>query len=204
MSIQYDFYQNPPQKGSNEQPKLHARVKPKGTMTTAEIVELINQFTSFSTADAKGVLEAFLNMLKMALHSGKVVQIDGLGLFSLTLDCPSLDTPTERRAESIRVKSVSFRPAPELVNDFKAADLERARLKYHSHSCTPEEIDRRLTLYFKDHHCITRKQFCRLCGVTFATSIRRINDLIAADKLRKADYGVGVYEQATRDRCDSK
>ncbi len=193
MGLQYDYYQNPPQKGSDEQPKLHARMKPTGTMQTSDVVELIQQFTSLSTADAKGALDAYINVMKMGLRNGKMVQIDGLGLFSLTLDCPPLEKADERRAESIRIRSVAFRPAAELVDSFKGLHPERVREKSHSRKRSPQEIDRLLASHFKDNPCITRKEFCQLCGVTFSTSMRRINSLIADGRLRKAAYGVGVY-----------
>ncbi len=193
MGIQYDFYQNPVPKNSNKKPKLHARMKPSGTMNTSQVIELIHEFNSLSTADAKAALEAYTHVMKMALLNGQMVQLDGLGLFSLTLDCPPVDTPDERRAESIHVKSVTFRPAADFLDDFKTADLVRVREKNHSLTHSPEEIARRLEAYFKEHDCITRKEFCQLCGVTFGTAIRRINSLIADGKLRKAVHGVGVY-----------
>ncbi len=200
MGIQYDFYQNPVPKNSNRKPKLHARVKPTGTMKTSEVIELIHQFNSLSTADAKAALEAYTTVMKMALLGGQMVQIDGLGLFSLTLDCPPVDTPDERRAESIRVKSVTFRPDPDFLAAFKSPHLERVREKNHSLKRSPADIDRLLERYFKDHSCITRKEFCKLCGVTFGTSMRRINQLIANGKLRKAKYGVGVYMRPEAER----
>lgn len=194
MSIQYDFYQNPPKKGSKRAPKLHARVKPISTMTTNQLAKFINDTTTISTADFKGAFEAAINTMTMALTFGQNVHIEGLGLFYLTATCEQVETPNERRAESVRIKTVHFRPDASLVKRFKAVHLERVREKNHSLDYSEIEIDHLLTGHFMDNDYIKRKQFCRLCGLTLSTGMRRLRQLIADGKLRHSSLSKSLYE----------
>ena len=60
------------------------------------------------------------------LREGKRVHIDGLGYLQVTLQCPAVQSTHEIRAESIRFKSVAFRPEVELKDSLKTMTLERA------------------------------------------------------------------------------
>ena len=42
MSAEYDFYKNPIPKGSNRKPRLHARIVPRGVITTEMLSEEIH------------------------------------------------------------------------------------------------------------------------------------------------------------------
>lgn len=188
MGIQYDFYQTPSPKGSDRKPSLHARVKPVDTTTTAEVYELINQFTSLSTADMKAAIDALANILEMKLTSGNRVHIDGLGTFGATLTCPPVDTPNEIRAESVRVKSVVFRPEKAFVQRIRRAGLERVREKNHSRNHTDGEVEAKLSAWFATQPTLSFRQFCTLCGFTRSTGQRRLKPLLDAGRLRRTGH----------------
>lgn len=195
MSLQYDFYANPSPEGSNQQPKLHARVRTTGTTSTQRLAELIKETTALSTSDVKGMLDALVESITFELSHGNRVHLEGIGYFSLTLSCPPVRSPKEIRAESIKVKNIAFRPEVEWKERFRGVQLERTRLKNHSLKYSDIEIDGLLTGHFLDHPYITTRQFCHLCGYTQTTGGRKIKRLVEAGKLRCTGYANTVmYE----------
>ncbi len=195
MSLQYDFYANPAPVGSGKKPKLHARVKTTGTTTTQKLADLIKVSTSLSSADVKAALDALAEAVAFELRSGRRVHLEGMGYFSLSLSCPPIDSPKEIRAESVKVRNIVFRPDVEWKDQVKGARLEKARDKNHSLQYSDIEIDGLLTGHFLDHPFITTKEFCRLCGFTRTTGIRRLKDILDAHKLHRVSYGnATMYE----------
>lgn len=195
MSLEYDFYANPPSWGSDRKPKLHARVKTRGTTTTQKLAELIEHTTSLSTADIKAALDALAGAVAFELTAGRRVHLHGLGYFGLSLSCPPIDSPKEIRAESVKFKNIVFRPDVEWKEQFRGVELEKARDKNHSLQYSEIEVDGLLTAHFLDNPYITASEFRRICGFTPTTGSRRIKQLIEDGKLRRVTYGnATMYE----------
>lgn len=185
MAVNYDFYQNPIPPGSKRKPRLHARVVSKKTVTTKEMASEIQDGTTMSEADVIGVITALNKTLLHHLRNGEKVHIEGLGYLELTLSCPPVRYPNQIRAESIKLKSIAFRPDRELKDNLRTLTFVRAKDKRHSRTLTPEEIDQRLTRYFATRESITREGFEKLCGLIRSTAWRRIRDLVKEGKLKK-------------------
>jgi hypothetical protein len=129
------------------------------------------------------------------LASGRRIHLDGLGYFQLTLTSPPIDSPKEIRAESVHVRSVAFRAEKSFKKRFRSILLKRSKEKKHSRYYSAIEIDGLLTGYFLDHAHITCRAFCSLCGFTESTGRRRLQQLVAEGKLRKAGYhNLPLYE----------
>lgn len=197
MSVNYDFYQNPIPPNSNRKPRLHARVVSKKTVSTKELASEIQDCTTMSEADVIGVLTALNKALVRHLHNGDKVHIEGLGYLELTLSCPSVRYPNQIRAESVKLKSVAFRPDQELKYNLRALTLVRVKQKQHSRNLTPEQIDQRLTRYFATHESLTRETFQRICGLMRSTACRRLKELHQQGKLKKeGPYRYPSYKPA--------
>lgn len=194
--LDYDFYENPPRKGWYGRKRLHARVVTQGTTGTDELAECIHDCSSLSTGDAKAALVAFTEVIIRELSYGRRIHLEGLGYFQLTLDCPVIYDRKEIRAESVRVKSVAFRPEVHIKKHFKAVQLKRVSEKAHSKRRTAEEIEELLTRYFQKNTYITSAEFCRLCGLTKSTAYRWLKKLLADGKLLKTGHaGAPLYRQ---------
>lgn len=186
MAVYYDFYANPIPPHSNRNPRLHARVVSRGTVSTKELASMIHDSTTLSEADVKGTLAALTHALTRCLHQGYKVQIEGLGNFELTLSCPPVRYPDQIRAESVRFKSVVFRPENEWKEELQSITLERAKEKRHSKTLSTAEVDQRLTQFFASHDTLTRERFASLCGFIRCTACRRLQRLVEEGKLLKA------------------
>ena len=185
MAAKYDFYKTPVSKDSMKRPRFHARIVSSGTIDTDDLAKRIHGRCTVTPADVAAVLISLSEVTAEYLREGKRVHIDGLGYLQVTLQCPAVQSTHEIRAESIRFKSVAFRPEVELKDSLKTMTLERAKYKSHSRQLGPERIDQLLASYFAEHEYMTRVAFQRLCGLTSSTAVcinssRRVNCVISA------------------------
>jgi predicted histone-like DNA-binding protein len=195
MAAFYDFYKNPPSAKRKE--SLHARVITSGTIDTNYLAKEIQEQSTLSTADVKGVLTALGEVAARHFKNGERIHIEGFGFFQITLSCPAVKTPKEIRAESVRFKSIAFRPESALLKLLKFIRFERVSEKRHSKDHSEDEIDNRLTRYFSQHPTLARGDFQQLSGYTRTTAIRRLKQLLAEGKLQKAGlHHFPVYEPA--------
>ncbi len=184
MTVQYDFYKNPSPKDSKKRVRYHARVVPYGTVDTKELAQRIHSRCTVTPADVKAVLSSLSDVVIEELKDGNRIHIEGLGYLQITLECPPVQSPKEIRAESIRFKSVAFRPEAELKKRLRVSRFERVPRKNHSSGLMAgERLDALLAGYFAKHGHITRIGFQTLCGFTRTTANRRLKELREAGKI---------------------
>lgn len=184
MTAQYDFYKNPSPKDSKRRVRYHARVVPYGTVNTETLARQIHSRCTVTPADVKAVLISLSDVVIDELKDGNRVHIEGLGYLQITLECPPIQSPKEIRAESIRFKSVAFRPEAELRKRLRVTRFERVSRKNHSSGLVAgERLDALLAGYFATHSHITRIGFQNLCGFTRTTANRRLKELREAGKI---------------------
>ena len=170
MAVQYDFYKNPSPKENEGQTCYHARVVPYGTTDTVALAERIHSRCTVTPADVKAVLTSLSDVVIDELKAGNRVHIDGLGYLQITLECPTVQSPKEVRAESIRFKSIAFRPEAELKKRLCTTKFER--------------ISAMLASFFATHTYMSRSDFQSLCGYTRPTANRRLKELRESGKLQ--------------------
>jgi len=193
MAAFYDFYPNPPFEKAKG--RLHARAITSGTIGTNELAEEIQSRSTISTADVVAVLSSLKDVAIDHFKDGHRIHIDGFGYFQITLSCPPVQTENEIRAESIRFKSVVFRPEKELTNKLKHIPFERVARKNHSLKHTEDKMEEKLARYFSVKPFISRIDFQRLFGYTKSTANRHLKKLANEGKLRKSGlHRFPVYE----------
>lgn len=184
MAIQYEFYRNPNPEGSNKT-RYHARVVPCGCVSTGQLAKEIHQECTLTVADIKAVLITLGDKLAKHLSEGHKVHIEGLGYFQVNLHCKEeVRTPHAIRSENVEFKSVSYRADADLKNHLKQQKIYRSRSKPHSIPLTEQEIDQKLTEYFKTHETLTRRTFQILYGQVRATAYRILKKMVESGKLR--------------------
>ena len=184
MSIEYDFYRNPNSQGSNKK-RYHARVVSSNRISTDELAEEIQKECSLTITDVKAVLIALGDKLAKHLGDGSKVHLEGIGYFQVNLQCKEeVCTTRSVRSENVEFKSVSYRADNELKKHLKKQKIQRSQTKIHSVEMTEEEIDRKLTDYFKTHDALTRSQFEVLCTQVKSTAHRILQKLVKDGKLK--------------------
>ena len=184
MSIEYDFYRNPNSQGTNKK-RYHARVVSSDRITTDELAEEIQNECSLTVTDVKAVLIALGDKLAKHLGDGSKVHLDGIGYFQVNLQCKEeVCTTRSVRSENVEFKSVSYRADNELKKHLKKQKIQRSQTKIHSVEMTEEEIDQKLTDYFKTNDTLTRSQFEVLCTQVKSTAHRILQKLVKDGKLK--------------------
>ena len=184
MSIEYDFYRNPNSQGTNKK-RYHARVVSSDRITTDELAEEIQNECSLTITDVKAVLIALGDKLAKHLGDGSKVHLEGIGYFQVNLQCKEeVCTTRSIRSENVEFKSVSYRADNELKKHLKKQKIQRSQTKIHSVEMTEEEIDQKLTDYFKTNDTLTRSQFEVLCTQVKSTAHRILQKLVKDGKLK--------------------
>ena len=81
------------------------------------LAEQIAGSSTFSYGEVKGLVENLTILIAEALEGGNTVTIDGLGTFSVTA----------RRAESIKLKGIGFKPSPKLKERLRSIEFTRMK-----------------------------------------------------------------------------
>lgn len=183
MPVNYDFYKNPKLADKDEKTHLHARVVPKGTVSSDELAEEIHDRSTLSTADITATLVALADTTAEKLRDSQRVYIKGIGYLQMTLQCPPVESESEIRAESVRFKSVAFRPDAQLKERLSTTHFVRQADKSHSKNYSTEEIDRLVARHFQQNETLTRNQFEALCGLTYSTAVRHLKRLREEGKI---------------------
>ena len=184
MPIEYDFYRNPNSQGTNKK-RYHARVVSSNRISTNELAEEIQNECSLTIADVKAVLIALGDKLAKHLGDGSKVHLEGIGYFQVNLQCKEeVRTPRSVRSENVEFKSVSYRADNELKKHLRNQKIQRSQTKIHSVEMTEEEVDQKLTEYFKTHETLTRSQFEVLCTQVKSTAHRILQKLVKNGKLK--------------------
>lgn len=184
MSIEYDFYRNPNSQGTDKK-RYHARVVSSDRITTDELAEEIQKECSLTITDVKAVLIALGDKLAKHLGDGSKVHLEGIGYFQVNLQCKEeVCTTRSVRSDNVEFKSVSYRADNELKKHLKKQKIQRSQTKIHSVEMTEEEIDQKLTDYFKTNDTLTRSQFEVLCTQVKSTAHRILQKLVKDGKLK--------------------
>ncbi len=191
MAIEYDYFKNPPQEGSDE-PLLHPRPVIKKTIDFDYLAKRISADTSFTGGDLAGVLKSLSDAIIDGLSDGCNVYLEGIGTFSVTLESRYVKDKSEIRSASIKVKGVSFRADKKLKNGMKKADIQRVR-QVHKRKTYPEvERYERILWYISRYECINLTNVMRLNQCTYAKAKNDISYLL--NKLEIKESGMGRYK----------
>lgn len=183
MKAPYDFFPTPQPKDSDTPPAYHARVVLRGTVTTRDIARRVAQRCTIKEADLIGALSEVARILQQDMAQGYSVHLDEIGSFRIRAASPSVRTTCEIRAESIRVRGVVFTPEKRLLRTLKSTQFEKAPYSNRSANISEEEINLRLTNYFHEHEYITTAEMRRLCGLSYATALRRLQARVQSGQL---------------------
>lgn len=192
--VKYSIHETPnPQKDGKK--RYHARVVSDQAVKTEQLALTISEMSSFSSADVKGMLEAFSQVLKMFLAQGSSVELEGIGLFNISISCPTdIEDPSKINASKLRFKKVNFKGSVSLNNELKALKFERA--ENDKNKKTTEEADRlkKILNYVKDKDCIQSSDGMKLNNCTRYIALKDLNSLVKSGKLiRHGNKASSIY-----------
>lgn len=124
--VKYSIHETPnPRKDGKR--KFHVRPINQQSIKTEQLADTISEMSSFSSADVKGMLEAFSQVMKMYLAQGSTVELEGIGLFNISIACPNdIDDPSKINASRIRFKKINFKSSASLNNELRTMKFEHS------------------------------------------------------------------------------
>ena len=190
MSILFDFYEAPPKEGEGKL-RVYARPVLTSTVTTEKVAAIIQERCSLTEGDVIATLNALGSVLGEKLRDGHRVHLDGIGYFSVSLECLDIETRKDMRADKVRIKSVKFRADKELKGQVMQTKAQRSKFRSHSARLTDEEVDRRLAEHFKENNVMTRRDFQNICQVKKGVAFKHIARLLEEGKIKN----IGIMRQ---------
>lgn len=179
MSVKYDFYESPVSPDRPRAKSYHARVVGGYTVETKQILDHIQQHGGLSRSAIVYAMSELGTYMAEQLSNGNRVHLDGIGYFSISLDCPRATTPSARHAQSISLKSVNFKPEKELLRNIKKSiSFVRTPYKTKSQLLSMDNVKTAIEVHFRTHDHITRRNLEELCGLTRTTAIARLKALV--------------------------
>lgn len=192
MSAYYDLYQTPnPSSENRDDVRLHARILPRGAISTDKFRELVAKATGFSPAILDGTLQAVTDELHSWLSEGWTVEVGELGYFSVSLKCdrPVTDKK-EIRSPSVHFQNVNLRLGSKFRSRFDTMELERKASPYVSRSSmSEEERKEKLLRHLDKYGCITRTDYESATGLVKHRAMTDLNRYLEEGVIRK--YGSG-------------
>ena len=184
--IKFDFYKNPNIKSENSKSEYHIRICDRQTIGTKGIVENIHMKSTLTSVDINAVIIAFQDEIANQLGQGKIVRLEGLCSFDISLKPKNGICTGEENSKEIELKSVNINPEKEFMERVQKCINETGMEKVtgkHSVTITDEKVDSLLTEYFKKEKTVTRPKLQELCSMTRYMAMQQIKRLTDSGKL---------------------
>ena len=188
-TIEYDFYENPGKSSEFQKSKYHVRICNRQTVDTDNIVKAISKQCTLTPADIHAVIVAFQDEIAFQLQQGKIVHLDGLCQFDISLKSRLDESNGKENGPDIVLKSVNINPDKKLTERVRQNLCHRVKSRgKHSDSISEIEIIGVLTEHFKKKSTITRAEFQNQCSITKYMACIHINRLLSEGKLKNIGY----------------
>lgn len=202
MSANYSLFRNPkPGKKGEADETLHARLVNQRIIRTAELAADISDACSFSTADVKGMLEALKTRLAFHLKHGAIIDLEGLGTFSVSLKCPSLTEEKEIKPKHVQFNKVVFRCSNELRSGLKFMEVERSDEGSRLKVLPPDKRAANILKYIARYGSISTSLCRSINGCSKYLAQKDLKELVEKGQLMRlgyrsnAQYGLAKQEE---------
>ena len=188
-TIEYDFYENPGKSSEFQKSKYHVRICNRQTVDTDNIVKAISKQCTLTPADIHAVIVAFQDEIAFQLQQGKIVHLDGLCQFDISLKSRLDESNGKENGPDIVLKSVNINPDKKLTERVRKNLCHRVKSRgKHSDPISDIDIIGVLTEHFKKKSTITRAEFQNQCSITKYMACIHINRLLSEGKLKNIGY----------------
>lgn len=180
--ILFDYYSVP---NPNDKHDIRYCVRPvtQRVVSVDDLASQIEKECTLTEADVKAVIAALSNNIANRLASGERVYLPQLGYFNIKLKCDGKIDPKKTKAHHISFDTMTFQPDKAFKSQVVGMKFRRCPLR-HSKCPGEAEILSALKNHFNSKNAyITRSFFESTFGVSRATALRIIKDLLKSDKL---------------------
>lgn len=181
MSAYYDLYESPVpgnQNNDGEGVILHARPVGGTTHTTEELIKRISEGCTLTPADLKAVLVALSDCIASHLQNGDRVQLDGIGNFSVSLNCKKVTEAKDVHSHDVSFRHVNIQPAAELTRKVKFMKLYRTPSSTRKNKMEKETRLALLNRKLDEEQFITRKMYKWYTGISQYAAAKELEELV--------------------------
>ncbi len=192
--VKYSIHETPnPQKDGKK--KYHVRPVSEQAIKTDQLALTISEMSSFSSADVKGMLEAFSRVMKMYLINGHTVELEGIGLFNISITCPKdIEDPSKINASRIHFKKVNFKSSASLSNELRGMKFERAESDKNKKSNEESDRLKKIMDYVQENGSIQSSVSMQLNNCTRYIALKDLGKLVKTGKLiRHGNKASSIY-----------
>ena len=182
---------------------LYPRIVLKGQIGTEEMLESMTHGTTFSAAEAGGVLKLAAHYLAKMLAGGHSVRIEGIGIFSPTIGLKKGKEReqadgggTRRNASSLCFTGASFRPDTELVQQMQSMGQLRRSERDGSLRKPKYDADERLVKlkeYLVQKKRISIGEYAYMMGMSHSTAGRELRRWAGDEASGIESWGAGAW-----------
>lgn len=180
MSVKYALHETPTPKGNGKKQPLHARVVPGTTIRINRIIKEVSAFSSFSSSDIRGILQAFADQIVSHLEDGNDLELEGLGHFSATLSCPRETNPRKIKTQDIRFKTVKFRCSKEIRQRLSVMRFEKITRPLKGSRYSVEQRKKNIVTYLEKYQTIQTSHCMQLNGCTRYLAKKDLKEMLQA------------------------
>jgi predicted histone-like DNA-binding protein len=124
-----EFKMVPKQNNISSPPKIkyYPCAISQGEINLNDLARIIASRSTISRADCYGVIMALSEVIGQQLQQGRIVKIEDLGTFSLTLQGTAADSDEPLGKANIKGARINYKPSKELKSKVKQLTYKRIR-----------------------------------------------------------------------------
>lgn len=114
MSVKYSVIPRKNPLKPDETPKFYAQIQTSGEEDFKSMAHAVADRCTVTASDAKGVLDAFMNVMLQRLENGQIVRINDLGSFRMSASSKGVENKENFNASKITKTRIIFTPCKDL------------------------------------------------------------------------------------------
>ena len=207
----YVIKEMPAGMGNSKKGRMFPKMQVYTEFDYDKVVELINRYSpAFSQGTIRGVLDTLGFVMKTCLPLGHTLKIDGIGVFSLSLQFA--DNNSEQNQEGalkigqkvkyrhVKAKGVNFKVDKKLVDEINR-DNEFERTDFNQNSPSPYSLEERLDRalqHIDKHGLISLQEYANLNKLSRSSASRELIKLVSIPDSCIAVKGAGSHKYWVR------
>lgn len=127
--IQYTIEKKTVLTGANPgEVKFYPKIVRGATLNTKKVAALLQERTTLDIGEVYGFLLALSKGIRYYVTDSYTVEIDGLGIFTPTINAKSVNSMDELKPNTITKKSVNYRPTSDMKSEYEQIKFVKANL----------------------------------------------------------------------------
>lgn len=111
----------------NKGTKYYAVPIRSGKVNISELAKLLSKRSSLSVGDIRSTLMGLVELIEEHLHKGYSVQLDELGIFTISATSDGFDSSEDCTPRRVKAKKICFRADAHLKHNLKYVEFEREK-----------------------------------------------------------------------------